>query len=104
LDLRELRINELILQIGAGTALVNLPSHAGRTIVRIKASAAALTLHVPPQVAARIVTKNAIASADVDLARFPRSGKSTYQSADYATAANRLDIYMELALGSAEID
>jgi hypothetical protein len=39
---------------------------------------------------------------NVDRSRFPQNG-NIYQSPDYATAANRLDIQVETGVGSVDI-
>jgi hypothetical protein len=54
-------------------------------------------------VAARIRVKTGIASVNVDSNRFPRQDGGLYESADYATAANRADITIDTGVGSVEI-
>jgi hypothetical protein len=102
IDLSDLRVTTLELHTGASETHVRLPRAAGSTSVRAGAGAAALTLEVPVGVAGRIRARMALGSVDVDLARFPRIG-DIYQSVDYATAANRVDIDVEGGVGSLRV-
>ena len=102
LDLREARLSRLDLQTGASETRVVLPRNAGTTEVRAEHGAAALTFEIPTGVAARIRTRMAIGSSHVDEARFPRAG-DLYQSVDYGTAANRVDLDVQGGVGSLRI-
>lgn len=99
LDLRELRVRRLELQTGASETRVVLPRAAGHTDVKASHGAASLVLEVPAGVAARIRTKIAIGHVRVDEARFPRTAGG-YESPDFATATNRVDIEAEGGVGS----
>ena len=102
LDLRDLRVRNLELQTGASETRVMLPRAAGATIVKAKAGVAALTLEVPTGVAARIRTRMALGSTQIDQARFPASAGG-YESPDYATAANRVEIDARGGVGSLRV-
>ena len=102
LDLRDIRLRTLDLQTGASETRVLLPRSAGATTVRAQTGAASLTLEVPAGVAARIRTRMALGSTQVDQARFPASS-SGYESPDYATAANRVDIDVQGGVGSLRV-
>lgn len=102
IDLSDLRVTTLELHTGASETRVRLPRAAGSTSVRAEAGAAALTIEVPVGVAGRIRARMALGSVEVDPARFPRIG-DLYQSVDYATAANRVDIDVEGGLGSLKV-
>lgn len=102
LDLSDLRIRRLDLHTGASETRVRLPRAAGRTEVRTDHGVASLTLEVPAGVAARIRTKMALGSSQIDPVRFPRLG-DWYQSADYDTAANRVDIDASGGVGSLKV-
>ncbi len=101
-DLRDLRIATLELHTGASDTMVRLPKAAGATSVMAQAGAASLTLEVPMGVAARIRTRMALGTSQVDQARFPRVG-DVYQSVDYATAANRVDIDAQGGVGAIKV-
>ena len=98
LDLGGLRLRSLDLQTGASETRVLLPRAAGATTVTAQAGAASLTIEVPAGVAARIRTRMAL-GAQIDQVRFPVSGDG-YESPDYATATNRVDIDVQGGVGS----
>ena len=102
LDLRDLRLRSLELQTGASETRVLLPRAAGATTVRAQAGAASLTFEVPQGVAARIRSRMALGSAQIDQARFPASSGG-YESADFATTANRVEINIDGGLGSVRV-
>jgi hypothetical protein len=102
LDLRELRVRRLDLQTGASDTRVLLPRAAGQTSVKAGHGAASLTLEVPPGVGARIRSKMAIGRTTVDETRFPRT-LDGYESPDYTTAANRVDIEAQGGVGSLRV-
>jgi hypothetical protein len=101
IDLGDVRLRALELHTGASDTLVRLPRAAGSTSVRAEAGAASLTIEVPSGVAARIRTRMALGSSHVDPS-FPRTG-DVYQSADYDTAANRVDIDVQGGVGSLRV-
>ena len=102
LDLIDLRVRRLELHTGASDTRVRLPRAAGSTEVRTEHGAASLTMEVPLGVAARIRTRMAIGSSQVDESRFPRIG-DLYQSVDYGTAANKVDIDASGGVGTLRI-
>jgi hypothetical protein len=102
LDLSRLKLDTLRLASGASSVEVTMPAGAGRTDARIESGAASLAVEIPQGVAARIEIESGLANARVDTRRFPRSGK-TYQSPDFDTAANRLDLHIEAGVASIDI-
>ncbi len=102
LDLSQLQVEKLKLDYGMGSAEVTLPTAAGFTQARFKTGMSALKLRVPQGVAARI-NISGFGGADVDKHRFPPVGTDTYQSSDYETAANKVDIQIDYGMGSVEI-
>jgi len=102
LDLRDTRLRRLELHAGASDTRVLLPRAAGATSVRAESGAASLILEVPVGVAARIRSRMALGTSQVDQARFPRVGDG-YESADYATAVNRADIDIAGGVGSVKV-
>lgn len=102
LDLHGLRVRRLEIQTGASETRVRLPAAAGMTEVKAEAGAASLTLEIPVGVAARIRSRMALGSTQVDERRFPRSA-SGYASPDYDGAANRVDIDVQGGVGSVRI-
>jgi len=102
LDLGETKLRRLELKTGASETTVILPRAAGATDVRAEAGAASLTFIVPIGVAARISSKMGLGSSQVDESRFPRMGDH-YQSTDYATTENRVDLDIQGGVGSVRV-
>jgi hypothetical protein len=102
LDLADLRVTDLRLQTGASATDLTLPANAGHTRVDIGAGAASVTIRVPSGVAARIRVKGGLTGITVDKSRFPRMG-DVYQSADYDTAPNKVDVNVETGVGSIDV-
>lgn len=102
LDLEAVRLRRLDLQTGASETRVRLPRAAGATEVRAETGAASLVVEIPTGVAARIRSRMALGSSQVDETRFPRTGDG-YASPDYATAANRVDIDVQGGVGSVRV-
>ena len=101
-DLSGLRVAELHLKTGASSSKLVLPANAGYTKVEVEGGAASVSLRVPPGVAARIISQGGASSTNVDLNRFPRTANG-YQSADYETATNKVDIQSRMGAGSVEV-
>jgi hypothetical protein len=102
LDLTDLRVTELQLHTGASGTKVSLPASAGFTRVTCEGGAAGVELRVPSNVAARIRFRGGLSSINVSSSRFPRSSDG-YQSPDYETAANKVDIDVQMGVGSVDI-
>ena len=102
LDLHGLRVTELKLETGASSTDVVLPAAAGYTRVKIEAGAARVDVRLPGGVAARIQTSAGLASIAVDSTRFPGEDKF-FQSPDYESAENKVDIEVETGLGTVSI-
>ncbi len=102
LDLADLQVRHLELHTGASETRVRLPRAAGTTQVRTEHGVASLTFEVPAGVAARIRTRMTIGSTEVDETRFPRVG-DLYQSIDYGTASNTVDIDASGGVGSLRV-
>lgn len=103
LDLTELMVGSLRIETGASSTMVRLPSRAGFTKVEAKTGAASLEMRVPEGVAARIHTSSGLAGISIDTGRFPSTGKDSYESSDYASATNRVEISVETGVGSVDI-
>lgn len=101
-DLTDLRVESLHLETGASDTRIRLPRAAGATTVSVEAGAAAVTIEVPDGVAARIHGHMALGASHIDETRFPRLGE-VYQSPDYPTALNRVDIDVQGGLGSLQV-
>jgi len=102
LDLSNLRVTKLRLESGASSTHVTLPARAGYTEMRGSSGAASVELRVPQGVAACIRTTGALSSVSVDKNRFPYT-EGAYQSADYALAENKVDIKIDIGVGSLNV-
>jgi hypothetical protein len=102
LDLSKLQVSELRVSTGASDTRITLPEAAGQTWAEIECGMASVTIKVPEGVAARIKTSSALSSTSIDAQRFPYSG-GLYLSPDYDTATNRVDINIEMGMGSVTI-
>jgi hypothetical protein len=102
IDLTDLKVEELRLQTGASSTVVDLPGRAGFTRVSVSGGLASIKLRVPEGVAARISASGGLADISVDRERFPRQGRF-YQSPNYETAENKVEIRAETGLGSLSI-
>ncbi len=101
IDLTDLKVTDLKLEVGATKVDLKLPARAGSSEALIKAGAASIDVAVPQGVAARIQVTSGISSVNVG-SRFPRSG-GVYESPDYATAQNRIDIRLEVGVSSVTV-
>lgn len=102
-DLRDTLTREIVLETGASRSEVTLPASAGMTDVKVISGVAAVILHVPQGVAASIQMESGLSGVHVDTSRFIQSGEH-YESPDYATAVNRVNIRVESGLGNIEIN
>jgi hypothetical protein len=103
LDLTDLLVSDLRLYTGASSTRLALPASAGHTQVHVEAGAASVHIRVPENVAARIRSQGGLSSTSVNTARFPRRDGGGYQSADYDTAQNRVDVDIQSGVGSVDI-
>ncbi len=89
-------------ETGASETRIHMPRAASATTVRAKTGAASLIVEIPRGVAARIRSRMAIESSQIDEARFARTATG-YESADYGQAANRVDLDLQGAVGSIRV-
>lgn len=101
-DLSDLIVKELELKTGASSSSFKLPGHAGFTLLDIDAGAASLDLTVPEGVAASIMVEAPMMKKVINDARFPFNG-SRYESAEYASAENKVEIRIDSAVGSISV-
>jgi hypothetical protein len=101
LDLSDLLVSELNLKSGASSTSLTLPTNAGLTRVVISSGAASIKVSVPQGVAARIRSSGGLSNISVS-PRFPRTG-NLYQSLDYENSTNKVDMHIEMGVGSVMI-
>ncbi len=103
LDLSDLKVTDVDIDTGASSTERTLPANAGNTHVDIDTGASSLKVNIPSGVAASIRVKSGIASVNVN-PRFSRLDGGLYQSTDYSTAANRVDMTIDAGVGSIEVN
>jgi hypothetical protein len=103
LDLTDLKVRDLRLETGASATKLTLSSNAGYTKAEVTCGAGTVDIGVPPGVAARIRAHSSLGEAKVDRARFPSVSAGVYESPDYETAANKVELTVEASLGSADV-
>ena len=102
INLTGLQVTDLRLQTGASSTSITMPDGAGLTNVVIEAGVASVSVRIPVGVAGRIRSRSGLASVNVDKNRFPYQ-EGAYQSVDYATVVNKVDILIQAGLGSIEV-
>ena len=73
-----------------------------RPVCDVHAGAASVVLRVPQGVAARIHVRSGLIGLKVDQNRFPHNG-TAYESPNYLSADNKVEIVVEAGAGSIEI-
>jgi len=103
LDLAGLQLTQLHLSTGASSTRLVLPDSAGYTRATVEAGAALVNIRIPSEVGAQIRSRGGVASIIVDTDRFKRVSSGLYQSPDYDSAKNRVDLEVQVGVGSVDI-
>jgi hypothetical protein len=101
LDLRDLTLTDLKVETGASETKVTLPAR-GRYRADFDLGAASLEVTVPDGLSARIRASVGMAGVNVDETRFPRNG-SYYQSPDFDSAVNSVDMTIDAGAASIKV-
>jgi LiaF transmembrane domain len=101
LDLSDLLVSSLELKTGASSTFVSAPRR-GHTRVAVDAGAASVEFRVPPGVAGRITADTGLADVSIDTNRFLPSGGG-YESPDYSTSLNRLELRIKGGVASFKV-
>ena len=101
LDLSQLQVTELRMDIDLGNFVVKLPL-SGITQVHIKADLANLEVIIPQGMAARVKAEVDLGTLNIDETRFPKTG-DYYQSPDFNTAQNRIELELDCALAAVQV-
>lgn len=102
LDLSGVKATDISVETGASSCELTLPANAGMTFVQIKSGMASMKIKIPSGVAANIHVKSSLSGFNIDPIRFNRNGDN-YRSNDYDTALNKVDISIEMGVGSVDI-
>lgn len=101
-NLTDLAVQTFSLNAGAGQTTVYFPAAAGQTQAEINSGAGQLTLIIPPNVGAAIHTKVGIVNIHVPASRFQKTSAG-YQSLNYGTSTNKVDITLHLGIGQVDV-
>lgn len=102
IDLRDANVTDITLNTGASATAISLPSQSGYTYVDVHSGAASLTIHIPQNVAAKIRMTGGLSSVNIDQTRFPKD-LDGYRSSDYDSAINKVELDIEMGVGSVTI-
>lgn len=101
IDLSDLLVSSFELKTGASSTVINAPTR-GHTLAAVDAGAASVEVIVPVAVAARITADTGLADVSIDTSRFLPSGGG-YESPDYSTSVNRLELRIKGGVGSFKV-
>lgn len=99
--LRDMNLIDLKIKAGASDIDLILPER-GRFRTDLDLGAASLTLTIPENVSARIRAALGVADLSIDKTRFPKVN-GVYQSPDYETATDAIDIHISAGAASIKI-
>lgn len=103
LDLNGLKVTQLDLDTGVGELEVIMPSDAGVVSARVNGGVGGLTILIPQGVPAHIRSDSGIGGVTINQTRFPPVGEHLYESPDYASAANKIDLNVDSGVGGITI-
>jgi hypothetical protein len=99
LDLAGMALTRLSADTGGGNMDMVLPDYAADLAVNAKTGAGNVTVSVPLGVAARIQATSGLGKVIVD-SRFDKIDANTYQSPDYAVAAQKAELTLSSGAGN----
>lgn len=102
MDLSKLKVTDLRIRTGASDTRLILPENAGRIHASIHCGAASIRVQVPSGVAARIRAQTGLSELRVDKSRFNRTDGG-YETPDFNSAINAIDLFIEAGVGSVEV-
>ena len=103
LDLRDLSLRSLDVISGVGRVTVQFPSGSGQTRANIKGAVGSqTTLVIPPNVGAYVHTAGGLVSVHLPPGHYAKVADG-YQSNNYATAADQIEIYLQLGVGQVDV-
>ncbi|MCL4562125.1 MAG: cell wall-active antibiotics response protein [Chloroflexi bacterium] len=102
LNLASMAVTRLMADTGGGNMEVILPDHITSLNVSAKAGAGNVNVHLPDGIAARIHASSGLGKVVVD-PQFSQIDEHTYQSPDYDTALNKIEIAAESGAGNVSV-
>lgn len=104
-DLSEIKIKNLVIKTGASSVNVRLgpvPADVTKAKVDVKAGVSSVTIVVPREAEARVITHNGLSSTNVS-SDFTRQGDGTWVTPDIGGAQRVYEISIESGVGSVSI-
>ena len=102
IDLKDVLASHVELKTGASNSNVTMPAR-GASILDVEAGAASINVRVPENVPARVRAEQGVSSINVDTNRFPRTASGFYQSPNFDTSADRVEVNIKAGLGSISV-
>ncbi|MEM5773885.1 MAG: LiaF domain-containing protein [Anaerolineaceae bacterium] len=102
LDLTGMNLTSVFTETGGGNVEVTLPEQMSTLNVTAKSGAGNVVVTIPAGAAARIHASTGVGQIIID-PRFVKIDDQTYQSADYETAANRVELTLGSGAGNVEV-
>ncbi len=103
LDLTDLHVTRFKADGRLGALHVRMPARVPLTTAKIDGSVGDITVEIPEGVAASITVDQGLGKVTVNTERFPMVGDKHYRSADYETAAYRLELKIDAAVGMVSV-
>jgi hypothetical protein len=100
-DLEQFRVRSLIFEGGAASFRAKIGSREPLTKVSVATGVASVEIEVPEASGCRIVVDSGLSSKD--FSGFKKQADGTYQTSNYETAANKIDISLKGGLSSFEV-
>jgi len=101
-DLRDVQVQHIELKTGASNSNVTMPAR-GASVLDVEAGMASINIRVPENIPARIRAEQGVSSINVDTNRFPRSASGFYQSPNFDTSADRVEVNIKAGVGSISV-
>ncbi len=104
-DLSDVHVRDLTLKSGASSATLKLgevPTGVSQSELAVKSGVSAVTVLVPSDVEARVVSKSGLSGMDVG-SRFHSEGGGVYQTEGYSENGVGWDISVESGVGSVSV-
>ena len=114
MDLDTLRVKDLDIEVGVVDLDLALPIPSGRVDTTIQVGVGDLEIVIPDGVAARIRLRGGVTALEIDDSRFTLFSEYgdgfwifgrdvEYRTRDYDTAANRIDVRVDIGVGEVNI-
>jgi len=99
LNLYDVPLEELSIELGAGALELELGDNGRRTDVKINSGASSVIVKVPEDTGVSVRLKGALTDTNLEELKWPLIN-DRYLSPGYEQAASRLDLNLEMAVGS----